>query len=49
LGAEIFQLQLVQRIHQGLGHESSAIRAKVAEGVRKIFCDNGNHWDKDNV
>jgi hypothetical protein len=31
---------LLEWVHQGFGHESSAIGAKMALGVGQIFCGN---------
>ena len=40
LGAEVFGLQLLQRVHQRLGHKTSAERTEVAGGVGEIFSGN---------
>ena len=37
LGAKIFFLQLLERMHQRLGHIAPAVRAKVAVGIWKSF------------
>ena len=37
LGAEVFGLQFLQRVHQRLGHVASAELTKVAGGVGQMF------------
>lgn len=43
LGAKIFGLQLLQRMHQGFRHITSAIRSKMALGIRQIRFGNCAH------
>ena len=37
LGAEVFLLQLAQRMHQGLGHITPPVRAKPAGRIRELL------------
>ena len=46
LRAEIFGLQFLQRVHQRLGHVTSAVRAEVALGVGQIHSNNFAHGIK---
>jgi hypothetical protein len=43
LRAEVFGLQFLQRMHQRLGHVTSAIRTEVALGIGQIFSSNSAH------
>ena len=43
LRAEVFLLQLLQRVHQRLGHEPSAVGTEMSLGVRQILSGNSAH------
>jgi hypothetical protein len=43
LGAEIFRLQLLERMHQRLGHVTSAVRSEVTLRVRHRFSGDSTH------
>ena len=43
LRAEVFRLELLQRVHQRLGDESPAVRPKAAFGVGQVSGSDGAH------